>query len=174
MSEPDDTPTRLAIDNLRDLIDNGVVVECPELEGIITSAEIEYAELRAEVSRLREALQQSVNGADLDHQRAQAAEAEVSRLQQEHAKLKEAAASGRHSWEQDGPWWRCVSCKEAWAGYDIPPDAPCSVSKLLQEQARLTHQLEQAHRKWSREIAQKDAEIVELKDAVYRLCPPRS
>jgi hypothetical protein len=51
---PDDTPTRLAIDNLRDLIDNGVVVECPELEGIITSAEIEYAELRAEVSRLQQ------------------------------------------------------------------------------------------------------------------------
>jgi predicted nucleic acid-binding Zn-ribbon protein len=93
------------------------------------------------------------SGDDLQRLRAEQAEADVSRLQQEHASKDARIAELKQILQAD-----CVAHYGA------------EVDKLKEENALLRRSLEML----TKQLDEKDAEIVELKDAVYRLCPPRS
>jgi seryl-tRNA synthetase len=124
---PDDTPTRL----------------------LAVDWQPELTRLRAEVSRLREALAKSEHngtnwmiGADLDHERAEKLEADVSRLQQERDNLG-------------------VLLKR---GLDIMEEAKAERAKLLEENALLRRSLEML----TKQLDEKDERITELTFTIIR------
>ncbi len=90
---PDDTPTRLQAGDFKPPADaKEWTCQICGNDALWCHCHTNYSEiitsLRAEVSSLREALDNMESGDDLQRLRAEQAEAEVSRLQQEHARLQ--------------------------------------------------------------------------------------
>ncbi len=194
MSEPDDTPTRQAVNytpaeielerermrlaacmsaalgNTPDAVAQRIGPEHPYWSasyGDMCKAVDREIELRAEVSRLREALDRyTLDGAEI--------------LSWLNAPIDQPFTSG---WVLDAvrqsidrarasalKQARDEACDELKRAARIALTDAAEVSRLQQENALLRRSLEML----TKQLDEKDSEIVELKDAVYRLCPPRS